>query len=738
MDLYRYNKALNEKVGKKRAKTHTRIFESSVSAESDAATSGVAFKAAQNGTLEEAARFMLITGVITNTGLNQLLELDSVKNDIEKKKVIKDMQSGKTVASLQGLNEAGITIRDAYQQTVINFLESLDKDNKALLTVLELVYGKLLNNDGSVSKIGRDFAKQPQMQFLYGQKEGSLSNYMGSLASDNLVEQLTSNLENRVIKSKNLKKLLKTIREAIKSELSTLQSVDDKYSTKLNDLLLSEERINVLVKLAPKSDEAAAEAVENVRNAVGLLVGGGLFNALTGTFKDLSTHDEVVVEAYNTTFVLSEALRKATDLANNEQSPIGMPKEYRNELSDEINSLFEFTLGSKDEQQLAVNKQGLDSSPYESGMADNSILEGGNQQIIQYGVTAEGKPRTISVRASTPSRASASSSILPVDTHNRDAVAMMDAIIELRINQIYDAAVASGTDRVAAEILTDIGFYEQTFGKDHVVDYALDAVNRALGVYTKNSTVPKEVERNLKTSIAQVAKSNGLAKTLGTESQVNASLSKLKKKLEAAKVEIDKNRQDKIDDLNTISNYGVNSKLVFKKGELVAFTYSSNGVTTTVTELDGHPIKGMDLAEVKHKTVEYFKEDNFNDTNSGVDSHISSSDITVKKTVSMIQQKLADKVASKKKQDKAAAVDEKISKSKKDKYTEEYMKKKAKEASLVPTEVEYIQNAIEIASDEYFANLTPDEVDEIFNSISGDEVLEAVVETEAEEKESYI
>ncbi len=744
MDLSRYLTAKNTPIGKKKAKAgKVHEFRSSVSAESDGATSGVAFKVAQNGTLNQAARLMLVTGQVTNTGLEQLKEGYDKNNEEDRKKIkvlenmIRgDATKGDPLATLPALNEAGITIQDAYQQTVLDFVKDIHDNNPALYKVLTKLYGQLLKADGvTVSKAGRDFAKQPQMQFLYGQQEEGLSDFVGSLAADNLVEQLMSPLQNKISKVEDLAELLTDINAAIASITDNNIAKESKYNIALENATIATSYIEKMAKKETMDKVAYSSAVNKVKAAVSILIGGELASSLKTTFKDFSEEDVIVKEAYEATFIMAEALRVATDMANDHESPVGMPKEYKDVVSSNINQMFDFNLGTESGQQLAVSKRGVDSSPYETGMSENSILEGGNKQNIHYGVNKEGKPRQISVRAPSPARTSAASFLLPGDTHNRDAVAMMSPIILLKINQIFDAAIASGTTRVAAEILADIGFYQETYKQKHIVDFALDAIERSSGMKGDKSTIPEAILEHLDAAIIKVARDNNLHKKYGTYLKIENKLTTLKADLAAAKVKIDNNKQEKIDDLKVLSQYGVNSQLVFEKGdEIVAVIFTANGVDTRIDSVLGKPIKGMSLNMLKAGIADYFSDTSFDDKNTGVNEHIADTNIVVEETISIIEEKLEAEIA---RIAKTKEVNDADSKAFADRITKKQQEAKednsTKEQDTATDEdLAYEQEIKDIEPEEEVDN--PFSEPEMFKSLETDNINRILSDVEADEK----
>ena len=542
-------------------------FTTQVTSSSDARNQSVAVRAMKNGSLAEAASHLASVGVLTSYFLEQLKStLEGTKADL-----VQSMLDDPTLSDVEVLKDAGIDIPDAYEQVTADFLADLK--GTAMLTLLESIFGKLLNADGTVTKEGRNFSKHPVMIHLYGQLEDSLSISLGEAAVEEISKVIVDKLLTKKAKGKNVGNLIDNLNAAINEYISK-GNPNDPTKLDLKALLpkINRKARRQFMRLgrAKADSNNTSELLEVTASIVGTLLGSKLFSSLDNTFAPFKVDNEIVTDAYNITFSVGIALNDAILAIKGFTDTLKTPKKVLNKILDITLGEYALKLGSKTMQELLISKTEIDPVSYNEGK-DLAVADGGTKLRVKVGNT------NVSYRPPKRRPKPTSTSVLPVSTHLVDATIVSKVLKYLKINQVYDAFIASSKTRLVSEILGNIAYFEETINSKHEVESALDAVNKALGLFKSNMS--SELTTAFASSFEELSKKYRFDAT--DVGQLKRNLESLQKELETSLNTINKDKEAKANSIQSISQFGVNAKIIYKDGKITAISYNV-GITPTV------------------------------------------------------------------------------------------------------------------------------------------------------------
>jgi len=569
--------------------TNKPTFVADVSSEVDGKNSAVGFSTIQNGDISnsETSSILLSVGVMTRPALEEL----SKKLEGEQKELVDSMLESGT-GSVEELVEAGIDILDAYQAITADFIAETSKSMPTFLRFLELLYGGSFidSNTGEVTSAGRNFAKGPLMRHMYEQQKEGLSYTLSKDLVEDIQNMFMDKTKTKEELDDRLENLMDLLNKANDETTDTLD-IEDKRFTTLTGM-------SAEYRFDEEGDIDLEATYDNITNLIGELAGTALYDVIKAKFTKLKHNKDAALEAYDLIFIFRETIKDVLKNTNEYSNT----KAFEREVTKELNEKLSFKIGDKNIQELVISETEIDPAIYDEGKGELSLLEGGNRIVVPF-KDQEGKSHTISSRFNSYRQKKKGSAMFPLDTHLRDFSAIAYIIEFVKVNQIYDAIVGAGRVRLTAEILANIGFYEQTLKQEHLVDYAIHSVSRALTVI-KSLDLNDEAVQQLDTSFSKILKTYGYKKGKVDSGSISLKLEKVKTTLEKESKTVKENKQKLLDSLINISQYGVNSRLVFKEGNLIGIHTAYNDKLET--SLDGKSIKDLSIAVLKNEVVKYY------------------------------------------------------------------------------------------------------------------------------------
>jgi len=320
-----------------------KYFTSSMTMGQDGKSSVVFHLAMMEGAIAEVWGFLTSTGVLTSYAKDKLIDNPKYKH------LKREIEAANDVADLKKLD---IELLDGYEQAIANFTREA---NEVVDSMNTLVGEKnaLVEIDGTnitVSKAGRNFAKDPQMTGLYGIQRTSSSENTG-LAFIEIIRERVMDYRNKGKKDDTLREdLSKGLIDFSSALYSTYSSSNKKEAAK--ELTTTE--INKFIKDVFNTDNNTAEDIDKflytrLKKIADQAIGDALFETLADTNAPL-TKDSKLLNATGiaSTFVakLAESIVAELNANNTDVSPMFYSyQQYIKELLDPI--IYKFGIGQK-------------------------------------------------------------------------------------------------------------------------------------------------------------------------------------------------------------------------------------------------------------------------------------------------------------------------------------------------------------------------------------------------------